>query len=192
MVRFLLFTLLLTTFQMTITAQGDRIPPEVIGDALTKSMQGELAPAPEQLPGLAEINLKYASRIAEKRSAHSSLDDMDDLTAEWENELRQVFNSSKFQQFQKMKAIQITELRLAGLDLETAHLAQRLDLTEEQIEAIEVIQSEYSPQIMEIRSGGDPQRIKDRRLRGVNQARDEAVEAVLTEEQIEVYRMEKE
>jgi hypothetical protein len=87
-----------------------------------------------------------------------------------------------------MKAARVGELRLAGLDYSTARLAQELALDEEQINAVEAIGREYRPQIDAVRRGGDPQRIKRRRLSGLNQAREDALREVLTAEQFAAYR----
>jgi len=188
MQRFFLLLILTAACLSPLSAQNDRIPAETIGGALTKSMQGELGLDKEQLARIGAINLEYAQAMARLRETGFSAANQESLIRDWESDLRGVFNAIQFRDFQRMKPARMDELRLAGLDYTTARLAQELALDEAQISAVEAISSEYRPQMEVVRSGGDPQRIKQRRLSGLNQAREDALREVLTAEQFAAYR----
>ncbi len=185
----LYFLLVLSTgYLLPLSAQDDRIPAETISGAVTKSMQGELNLGKEQLVQIGTINLEYARAMVQLREEGVVLSAVESLIRDWERDLRTVLDAVQYRDFQRMKTARVNELRLAGLDYSTARLAQELTLDEEQINAVEAIAREYRPQMEAVRRGGDPQRIKRRRLSGLNQAREDALREVLTADQFAAYR----
>lgn len=170
--------------------ENDRIPAEAVAGRLTKSLKGELNLPDDPLSQIRQINLHYALAVAEWRQ--NAVDDdpqrLDRLSAEWEQAIRSALPAEALPDFLRRKTDRLNELRLAGLHRWTVDLTLALGLSNQQIAQVEHIYRQYAPQQNELLQGGDPPAVKDRRLRGLEQERKEALRGVLTDAQFANYQ----
>lgn len=188
-------TLLLFGFPFLISGQvtsDELLPSETIAGSVTKSMQGELELTNEQLEDLRLLNESYAAELARLRrqSPPGKTDpgQLRRLLEDWQLDLRELLNLSQYRTFERMQAERLRELQLAGLHRHTARLATALELDTDQIVQVEAVHAEYYPQMTQVQQGGDPERIKERRLRGLQSSRDRALEEILTPAQWQRYQ----
>jgi|GEM_PF-6136983 len=173
-------------------APDDLLPSETIAGAVTKSMQGGLELTKEQLEDLRLLNEAYAAELAQlrRRSApgQPDADQLQRLLEDWQLDLRELLSPSQHRAFERMQTERLRELQLAGLHRHTARLATALDLDTDQIAQVEALHAEYFPQMIEVQQGGDPARIKDRRLRGIQSSQELALQEILTPAQWQRYQ----
>jgi hypothetical protein len=190
--RFFLFFLVLScpAWLCSQSFAPDVIPSEAVGDALTKRMQGELEPGSEQLAHIREINREYAEEVSRTHRASSGAGEevLRQLIRDWEATLREVFSLPQQRTFVRVRSEYVAELRLSGLQRSTARLALGLGLDAGQIARVETLETEYLPLMTGVREGSDPTRIKMRRLRGLQQEKEEKLKQILTAAQFEAYQ----
>lgn len=167
----------------------ETLPAEAVGNALTKRMQGELELRQEQIASVREINNEYAEAVSRLRRnpETTGVVTLQELISNWETAVGEVIDFSQQRVYRRVRTEYLTELQLAGLQRSTARLALKLDLDTEQIAGVEALETEYFPQMAEVQTGGDPPRIKMRRLRGLQQEKAEKLEQILTATQFEAY-----
>lgn len=191
--HFLLLILFSCPFLLFAQVDPDELlPSETIAGAVTKSMQGELELTGEQLEDLRLLNESYAAELAQLRRqsppGKTDPDQLHRLLEDWRLDLRELLNLSQYRAFERMQADILREMQLAGLHRHTARLATALKLDINQIVQVEAVHAEYYPQMTRVQQGGDPERIKERRLRGLQSSQDLALEEILTPAQWQRYQ----
>lgn len=194
---FLLLFLFFGTLMPTFSQKGfETVSPEAIGAAMTKSMEGMLELSKEELQRANQINQKYATAIAQLRwEAGPGQTDKEALRRfilDWEKAMTDVLPLGQERQFKRIEETLIRDLQLSGLFSQTALFATTLGLSADQAAEVEALFAEYLPQMVEIRRGGDPERIKDRRLRGLRSGQERELQDILTPGQWDKYQKVKE